>query len=188
MKWAALLLPLPLLAAAPSAASVQSAGASAAEPSSEAVTAALELFSDLDLEQQMLAGIAQGIDVSLQGQLAALQADGRDVPEKVVIRLRELLGEEGKLVVRDMMPTIRMEYAAIYARRFSAAELRELKKLQDHPVMKKAQRLMPEMFGEMGRIGMKAAAARQPALKKKIDQMLVELMAEEQAAAPGPST
>ena len=186
MLFEALILPL-LLQAAPPVVITPRAPATAAAPSPEAMEAALALFDDMDLEQQMLAAFGHVMDASLKTQLEALRAQGKEMPEKVVIRLRGLLAEQGRQVVKDVLPTIRPELAAIYARRFTAEELRELKRLQSQPVMQKAQKLLPEMFAEMSQIGGRAAAARSAELKQKIERMVAEVM-EEERLGQGPTT
>ena len=184
MLLAALLLPLLVQAAPPPVVEITPAPPAAlSAPAPEAMEAALALFDDMDLEKQMMAGFGRVMDASLQTQLEAFRAQGTELPEKVVVRLRGLLADQGKLIVADLLPTIRPQMAAIYARRFTAQELRELKRLQAHPVMKKAQLLAPEMLAEMTSIGGKAAAARSPELKQKVEKMVREVIAEEAVLA-----
>ncbi len=182
-----LLLPL-ALAAPPIRAEPAEAPAPAMTAPDEAITAALALFEDRDLEQQMRSTIAQTIDMSMQVQLERLQKQGADIPESAVRRLRKLLGTHADRLVKDLMPTVRMETAAVYARHFSAPELREFKALRANPVMQKTERIMPTLMAELGRIGTKAAAARTEQFQAEVRDLVEVMVREEQAHASAPAT
>ena len=75
-------------------------------------------------------------------------------------------------MVQDLKKTALEDAARIYARYFTAAEIRELQQLQTRPVMVKAQSVMPQLMPELMQIGIKAAAARQPATQERIRKLV----------------
>jgi hypothetical protein len=150
----------------------------------EAFAAALELFDKKDLEEQMMAVAIQGTDAAITAQIEVYREAGTSIPDALVERLRTMLLGEVKTMVGQLSGTIRIDAARIYARHFTAAELRELKALQAHPVMKKAERLMPQMTAEMNEITSRATAERMPVIQAKAKALLEQWLREQMVPAP----
>jgi len=180
------LLALAVAAASPAVAQPGSAGAAA--PTPEAIAAALELLPQDMLEQQMVAASVHLIDAMIEEQTAAARRRGEDMPDELVQRIRVLIHDENRTVVESVLPTIRNDAAMIYARYFTAEELRELRRIQQLPVMRRAERLMPEIMAELSRIGMRAAADRQPELQRRISELVEQWFAEQDARRARPRT
>ena len=159
-----------------------------AEADPETLAAALALFEGQDVEKQLLASALHMVKASMDADMESLKAKGVELPESLTQRLRALAYEETRLMVGEMAPTFRQDAAAIYAQYFTAEELRELKRLQDHPVMKKMEGLMPSLMAELSKIGMRAAAERMPEVEHKAQELVRQWLAEETMAKAGPKT
>jgi hypothetical protein len=83
-----------------------------------------------------------------------------------------------------MKPTALDDAARIYAKYFTAEEIRELQRLQSNPVMAKAQKLAPQLTTDLIQIGMARATARLPALSRQIDVAVHDWFARHKQAAP----
>lgn len=175
----------PVLAGDPSE-TAPPAVATATDP--ETLAAALALFEGQDVEEQLLASALHMVKASMDADMESLKAKGIEMPESLTERLRAFAYEETRLMVEEMAPTFRQDAAVIYARHFTAAELRELKRLQDLPVMKKMEGLAPSLMAELSKIGMRAAAERMPEFERKAMELVEQWIAEEEMVDAGPRT
>ena len=166
----------------------QAVAAAAATPSREAVEAALRLFEDDQFESQMLAGAMSMTEAAVDTRIEAMKAEGTEFPEELAASLRTIAYDETRAMVEEMAPTFRLEAAMIYARHFTVGELAELKALQSSPVMQKAERLAPELMGDIGRVGMKIAAARAPEMERKVADTIRKWLEDQELGAEGPKT
>lgn len=159
----------PLAAQAPAPAAPPPIVRAAEDP--EAIAEARALLTAMDFNGQMEASMAQSGDRSFDTILREFEAHyGRQVPEDLVARMRRTMREGLALVAADLRPTAFDEAARVYARYFTAAEIRELRGLLTNPVMQKMQRLAPQFMGELMQIGLSASARRMPELMERIRQ------------------
>lgn len=154
----------------------------------DTLAAALALFDGQDVDGQLLASALHMAKASMEADMESLKAKGIDMPQSLTERLSALIYEETKLMVEQMAPTFRQDAAAIYARYFTAEELRELKRLQEHPVMKKMEGLAPSLMAELSKIGMRAAAERMPEIERKSQELVEQWLSDESMAEAGPNT
>lgn len=147
----------------------------------EAMAAALDLVDQNDVEKQMMATGMLVADAAMKSQLEAFRKQGIDLPAELVVQLRKLVLDDSTAMIGELAKTVRADTALVYARYFTAAELRELKVLQSHPVMRKVQALTPQMAVELSKIGMDKAAERQPDMQRKIQALVEKWMAEQKA-------
>ncbi|MEA3017659.1 MAG: hypothetical protein QOI38_2381 [Sphingomonadales bacterium] len=159
-----------------------------AAPSPEAIAAALELLPTERIEQQLLAGTLQMTEAVIEEEAEAMRRRGEEMPPELLARLRSLLLQENRATAEAMLPTFRTEAAMLYARYFSVEELRELHRLQQHPVMRRMEEVGPELMTELMRIGLRAAADRHPELQRRIAETVAEWEAEQAAAQRRPET
>ena len=184
-----LILSAALFLAGPALAADNPTAADAATaPSEETVAAALALFETADFEELVRSSVMHMTQAGIDGEMELLKAKGVEMPEDLLTRLRELVFTEAGELVADMMPTLQLDAAMIYTRYFSLEELKELRLLQEHPVMRKAEKVAPQMMADLSKIGMEAAIARQPAMEEKIEALIEEWLAKEGVADKGPTT
>ncbi|HEX8653637.1 MAG TPA: DUF2059 domain-containing protein [Allosphingosinicella sp.] len=157
-------------------------------PSAEAIAAALELLPRERIEQQLLAGTMQMTEAVIDEETQAMRRRGEEMPPELLARLRALLLEENRATAQAMLPTFRNQAAMLYARYFSVEELRELHRLQQNPVMRRMEEVGPQLMTELMRIGLRAAADRQPELQRRIAETIAEWEAEQAAALRRPET
>lgn len=160
--------------------------AGAADP--ETYAAALALFEGIDLHQQLLSSVAHAMSAAVEVQIEALRKRGMELPPPLLQKLQVLLAEEGQAMVADIEPDFASEAAAVYARHFTAAELRELKRLKENPVMQKAERIAPLLMSELAKIGLAASAERQPEFMRKVETLVQQWLDEQQLHAEAPET
>ncbi len=89
-------------------------------------------------------------------------------PEDLKASIRAIVIEDVSGIIAEMKLTALDQAAAIYARYFTADELRELERLQSNPVMEKFRRIAPGFITELTQVGIAAAAERMPALQAKV--------------------
>lgn len=189
MKLVRFLPALMFAAASPAfAAEPLSAPPAASTNDPEALAAALALFDGMDLQDQLLASALHMVKAAIDTRMETLSAQGTDLPETLTEKLRAFMYEETRLMVEEMAPTYRQDAAAVYARHFTAEELRELKLLQERPVMQKMERLAPSLMAELGKIGMRVAAERSDEMERKAVELVEQWLAEETMAEAGPRT
>ena len=153
----------------------------------ESLAAALALFSREELDAQMMQMALASAQAGMDAQLDAQRKQGIELPDSLVARIRQITFEEVKSMVEAMSPSFRLDVARIYAKHFTAEELRELKRFTDSAVGRKSQALAPKLFSELVRIGSAATAERSVSLRAKIEAM-VRAWVNEQAANAGPDT
>jgi hypothetical protein len=148
----------------------------------ETLSAALALFDDAEIETQLNAMVLQMANTLFQGQFDKLRAEGVEVPQEITDRLRRIVFEEVQASVEAMKPTFRVDVATVYARHFTAEELRELKRIQDLPVSRKSRAVLPAMAPELMQIGMRQSLGRQSQLSSKIRELIDSWIAEQATA------
>jgi hypothetical protein len=99
---------------------------------------------------------------------AAETRQGKPMPADLKERVSRITMENVEELIAAMKPTALDDAAAIYARYFTAEELRELIRLQDHPVMVKWKRIAPAFTVELMQIGVAVLAQHQPAMKARV--------------------
>ncbi|MGE5723153.1 MAG: hypothetical protein ACM3YM_11910 [Sphingomonadales bacterium] len=154
----------------------------------EAIAAALALLGSADIDRQLMSTALRMANVMLEGEVDSYRKQGVEMPQQLVDRMRALVLGEVKAMVDSMAGTYRSRAAAIYARYFTAAELRELKRLQDNPVSQKMQQLLPQLMEDLSKIGLDAASARRPEMERKAKELVEEWLRQQQAAQEGPKT
>lgn len=109
-------------------------------PPAEAMTAAQELFTLLspDMMDQLTAGLSQSFWPLIQGQLAG----------KVDAAAQAQLKVEFERIQRDSLAGVMKEAPAIYARHFTAPELRELIAFYRTPLGQKTLKTMPQIMND----------------------------------------
>jgi len=146
MKIARTLAFLALLVSAPMAA-FDRAVAQSTPPSAEALAVARELVAIVSKETirpmttQMMAQIWPGIERKLRAKQPNITAE----------QVADLRGECDRIFF-DYMTSLMDDAPALYARHFSAAELREVLAFQRSPVGQKSLREMPQLMGELFQI------------------------------------
>lgn len=87
---------------------------------------------------------------------------GNAMPADLRGRIHRILMEHVARTLAEMRPTALDDAARVYARYFTAAEIRELRQLQTSPVMIKMQRVAPRFMSELMQIGVAASARHMP--------------------------
>ena len=146
---------------------------------SDAVAAARELLRATHFEQQLPAMTEQMTGLIMNQMIAQSRADGRPLTPRMEAELRRVVLEENRTTMMGARQAMAEEAAQIYARHFTADEIRELQRLQTSPVMQKMQRIAPQFMGEMAQMGMRASAARQPEVRRHVMEALARIRAEE---------
>jgi uncharacterized protein len=145
MKTLRILACLALLAVPAAPIAINPAAAQGApNPTAEALAAARDLVAILSqdtihqMSTQVLAQIWPGIERSLRAKQPNI------TPEQVA----DLRGEYDRIFV-DYMTKLMADAPALYARHFSAAELRDMLAFHRSPVGQKALRVLPQLMAEM---------------------------------------
>ena len=145
------------------------------DPDPAAVDAARDLLRSVDFEGQMEQTAQQAARATFDSVLAVEEArQGAPVPPDLKAAVQAVIAAQTSELVAEVKKTGLEEAARIYARYFSAGELRELQQLQTRPVMKKAQAVGPSLLVELSQIGVRVAAARQPQLKAALEQAIAD--------------
>jgi len=135
------------------------------EPDREAVEAARALLTEGDFENQMEAVARQSSEASFTTLLREIETqNGTDLPADLEARFREIMSRHVEALIAEMRTSGLDQAARVYARYFTAAEIRELQRLQSHPVLQKMQRLGPQFLGELNQIGLAMSARRVPTM------------------------
>ena len=161
-----------------------------AQPDAAALAAARDLLRSLNYEQQFEAGARQASEASFATTLQEIEARAQaDVPEEVEAEIRGIVREHVERMIAEMRPTVLEDAARVYARYFTADELREVGRLMGNPVMAKMQQVGPQLTTELMQIGVAASARRMPELMASI-QSAIEAWQQRQPAhrASTPST
>ena len=146
---------------------------------SDAVAAARELIRATNFEQQLPAMTDQMTTVILNQMMTQARAEGRPLTPRMEAELRRVIMEENRTTMTGARTQMAEDAAQIYARYFTADEIRELQRLQTSPVMQKMQRVAPQFMSEMAQMGMRATAARQPEIRQRVMETLARIRAEE---------
>jgi hypothetical protein len=141
--------------------------------------AARALLRGSDFEAQMEEGSRHGVSATFDTIISAAEARrGEPMPSDLKDRVKLILLEASDEMVASMKQTALDDAALVYARYFTADELRELLRLQDNPVMVKFRKVGPAFTAELMQIGVAAAARQMPELQARvqaeIDQWVLE--------------
>ena len=130
--------------AAPAAAFQAEAPTPQVEPTADAIEAARHLLRSADFNAQFAATARQTAEACFDAVTRQLQQQyGTEFPDAMMARFRAIMREHTEQVIADMLPTALEDSARVYARYFTAAEIRELESLQSRPVLVKMQRIAP---------------------------------------------
>ncbi|MFN3945732.1 MAG: DUF2059 domain-containing protein [Allosphingosinicella sp.] len=152
----------------------------AATPDPEALVAAREMLAEVGLADQMEAMVLQTGNATMTTMLRQIEEDqGIELPPELEGRLRQVALEHLQDYVAAVRDTAVEDAAVIYARYFSAEELRELRRLQTHPVMVKMNRIAPQFMAEIQQVGLAEAARRLPDLQRRIGELLLDYLREQ---------
>ena len=168
-----LFLILALGAASPVRAQQAPISAPQTEPAADALEAARELLRSAHYDEQFAATARQSAEASFAAVTDQLQQQYQDeFPEELRTRFRDVMRQHIEQVIVDMRPTALDDAARVYARYFTAAELRELQDLQSQPVLVKMQRIAPQFMADLTRIGVEGTAHRLPQLIQQMTQII----------------
>lgn len=150
-----------------------------------ALQAARDLLEATDYLNQAQAMTDQITDAALDMMSQRFQREqGTPMPPSLDRDLRRVVREHNGAVIEAMRPHLLEDAARVYARYFTAAEIRELQRLQTNPVMLKFQRIAPQFIGEVMRGSMERASALQPQLERRIREAIEAWLRQNR---PGPA-
>ena len=162
------------------AAFVMAASAAAVQPSAAppeasaaldpaALAEARNLLHATGFEAQLEASVIQSGESSFATVMRQMETQaGRDFPVDLEARIRNIMREHLVSLAADMRPTALENSSRVYARYFTAEEIRELRRLQTHPVMVRFQRFAPQFMNDLTQLGVAAAARRLPRLMERL--------------------
>ncbi|MDX6284409.1 MAG: hypothetical protein QOH03_5480 [Kribbellaceae bacterium] len=146
----------------------------------EAFAAARELLRATNFNSQVRATAEQVTDRTITTIMEQFRSQqGRAFPPALETELRQILREHNDALLTAIEPTALDDAARIYARYFSAEEIRELQRMQTSPVMIKFQRVMPQFFAELTQISAGEAMRRMPELRRRVDEAIERWIAQE---------
>lgn len=176
-------------------ASVQAQESAAPAPVSEdeldpaAVDAARDLLVAGDFDEQLERTAQLGSQVAFGTVLRHHEERlGFDFPEDLEAQLRQILMDHMDAYIATFRRSALEQSARVYARYFSAEEIRELQRLQSHPVMIKFQRVAPQFMVELGQIGLGDALQTSPALEQRIGEAVTTWMVRNARHGEAPGT
>lgn len=144
-----------------------SAGSEAQDPA--AMREARDLLRATGFEAQIEASVIQSGESTFNTVMRQMEAQaGQDFPDDLEARIRSIMRDDLARLAADMRPTALEDAARVYARYLTAEEIRELRRLQTHPVMVKFQRIAPQFMDDLMQIGVAAAARRMPQLMERV--------------------
>ena len=177
---AATVLSLAAPAFAQAAAPAPPAASAPVDPA--ALEAARSLLRASGYESQMEQTGRQNAAATFETMMATLaRQKAEPIPEDLKATVRAIIMEDVEGLIAEMKLTGLDKAAAVYARYFTADELRELERLQSVPVMVKFREVGPSFMTELTQIGIAAAAERMPAMREKI-RIAVEAWAASRSA------
>ena len=135
-----------------------------------AYAAALDLLEPEKFKAQALEGAIRMAQAGMDSELKQQEANGVVVPPDLVQKIRFLTFQEAKDTIEAIGPEMRREAAGLYARHFTAAELRELKQLMSNPVLKKMEGVAPEIMADLTRLTLDRAAGRRDAFRERVTE------------------
>ncbi|HEY5724060.1 MAG TPA: hypothetical protein VIT45_17260 [Allosphingosinicella sp.] len=180
MKW--MIVVAAALLSAPVSAQQASPAPAAAQPDPAALDAARALLRSNNFEAQLGESARQNASATFNTFLEAAERRQGPMPADLRQRVERLVLESVDAMVEDMKPTALDEAAAVYARYFTAAEIEELRRLQDNPVLVKFKTFAPSFMSELMQIGARAAAERMPDLQEKLKAETTAWEKQQQAA------
>lgn len=157
----------------------QTAAAPTGGGGADALPAAREMLRATNFEQQLPAITERLTQVMLTQIIAQGRASGRPITPRMEAELRRIITEENRTTMTQASATMVEDAARVYARYFTADELRELQRIQTAPVMQKMQRVAPQFSAELAQIGMAAASRRQPEVQRRVMEAMARIRAEE---------
>jgi hypothetical protein len=144
-----------------------------AEPDADALAAARELLRATDFDTQLEQSAQLTAQSMFTTMIAALEEEhGQDFPDDLEAELRQLLVEHTENFLVDLRRTALEDSARIYARYFTADELRELLRLQTHPVMVRFQSIAPQFTAELAQIGLAAELPHLAELQRRFNETI----------------
>jgi hypothetical protein len=150
-----------------------------------AMAEARALLHDMDFDRQMESTARQAAESTFDTMLRELQAHyGGEVPAELRSRVHAVLMENVTQLIAEMRPTALDDAARVYARYFTADELREIRRIQTEPVMLKVQQLTPRILPELMQIGVAVSARHMPELTEALRRVVEQWQSEQAARRP----
>jgi hypothetical protein len=150
-----------------------------------AMAEARALLHDMDFDGQLESTARRAAESTFDTMLRELQARyGGEVPAELRARVHALLMENVTQLIAEMRPTALDDAARVYARYFTADELREIRRIQTEPVMLKMQRLGPQILPELMQIGVAVSARHMPELAAALRRVVEQWQSEQAARRP----
>lgn len=139
-----------------------------------ALAAARDLLRALNYEDQFAATARQAVDPTMTTVLRELSNQPGEVPAGLEAEVRTIVRDYVEQLIVELRPTVLDDAAHVYARYFSADEIRQLQGLMTHPVLVKMQSIAPQLSSDLTQIGIAAAARRLPALREHVREVVQE--------------
>jgi uncharacterized protein len=160
--------------------------APAANADPDAIAAARELLGALNYDDQFAVTARQTSESTLTTMLRELSSQQRALPVELEAEFRTIMRDHVEQMIVEMRPTVVDDAARVYARYFTAGEIRQLQELMTHPVLAKMQSIGPQLSNELLQIGVAASVRRLPALQERLREVVQEWQRRqpEQAAVP----
>lgn len=144
----------------------------------DAFPAARELLQATGFEAQFAETIARTSETAFDAIAQQFERDhGVAMPADLARDLRRIMLEHNQSLAERMAPTVIDDTAHVYARYFTAAELRELQRLQTHPIMQRFQQVGPQLVAELSQVGFAEAARSAPELQQRVAEALQDWIA-----------
>ncbi len=157
---------------------------------SAAMEAARDLLEATDFDVQLETTAQLTSQTTFTTMLAEMETQHQtDFPPELEAELRHILSEHMDALLAAVRPTALEDAARIYARYFTAEEIRELQRMQTHPVMMKLQEIAPQFVAELGQIGIAESVQLEPQLQQKVAEAVAAwLKSKEGVVEEGPQT
>jgi hypothetical protein len=151
----------------------------------EALAAAHALLISVNFNDQVERTIRQMTDSTFDTVMSAEERSlGITMPDDLKQTVRALIRQHQEELIADMKLSALDQAARVYAKYFTADELRELQRLQTNPVLAKAQRLAPQLTTDLAQIGMGIAVKHMPELRSQIQAAVRDWIAKHKETAP----
>jgi hypothetical protein len=144
--------------------------AAPAQPDVETLAAAREMLrGGGDFERQFLQTAQLSSQASLATMIEVVETRRNvDLPPELEAELSRIVADHVGTMTREILPAVLEDSARVYARYFSAEELRELNRLMRTPVLVRMQQVAPQLLTELQQVGVRAALGRQPELERRL--------------------
>ena len=139
-----------------------------------ALAAARDLLRALNFDEQFAATARQASESTMTTMLRELSSQQPAIPAGLEAEVRTAMRAHIEQMIVEMRPTVLDDAARVYARYFTADEIRQLQGLMTHPVLVKMQSMAPQLSNELMQIGVAAAARRLPALQDRLHEVVQE--------------